>query len=388
MYDKHKIIIAGAGGIGRAAGLMLADQHDFDCDIFIGDSDETLAAHVADWITKGTASLVHVEPFKIHTSECTDLMDYVFKSGDIILDCLPGSQAPRLATFALKYKLHYVNLTEYVAETKQIMELAANADTGFILQAGLAPGYINILAHHLYKTFVKEIGSTVHHIEMKVGALTKTTSEPHYYGFTWSPIGVATEYVKDAIVLKNGEICSIPALSDTKKLLIDGVVYEDDYTSGGAADLPDFFKGKVEHLDYKTIRYPGHYAWVKQLLENIPDDEARADKLLSKMSEIIPFNDVDTIILYVSVKGKNKAGQLHIMERHMQIDPIKYGNHLLKAIQVTTAAPLLECARMLLSNKYKGVILQSQIETEEFLDGMFITQVYNNKKAKLTAVQS
>lgn len=37
MYIKHKVIIAGAGGIGRAAGLIMAEQPDFDCEIFIGD---------------------------------------------------------------------------------------------------------------------------------------------------------------------------------------------------------------------------------------------------------------------------------------------------------------------------------------------------------------
>jgi hypothetical protein len=42
----------------------------------------------------------------------------ILRQGDIILDCLPGSQAPRIAEFAKDYELHYANLTEYVAETE------------------------------------------------------------------------------------------------------------------------------------------------------------------------------------------------------------------------------------------------------------------------------
>jgi hypothetical protein len=43
----------------------------------------------------------------------------ILRQGDIILDCLPGSQAPRIAEFAKDYELHYANLTEYVAETEK-----------------------------------------------------------------------------------------------------------------------------------------------------------------------------------------------------------------------------------------------------------------------------
>jgi saccharopine dehydrogenase-like NADP-dependent oxidoreductase len=66
----------------------------------------------------------------------------ILRQGDI-LDCLPGSQAPRIAEFAKDYELHYANLTEYVAETEKIKTLAKDATTGFILQTGLAPGYID-----------------------------------------------------------------------------------------------------------------------------------------------------------------------------------------------------------------------------------------------------
>jgi saccharopine dehydrogenase-like NADP-dependent oxidoreductase len=63
----------------------------------------------------------------------------ILRQGDIILDCLPGSQAPRIAEFAKDYELHYANLTEYVAETEKIKTLAKDATTGFILQTGLHP---------------------------------------------------------------------------------------------------------------------------------------------------------------------------------------------------------------------------------------------------------
>ncbi len=377
------MVIAGAGGIGKAAGLILAEQPDFDCEIFMGDLYSQVAEEAADWIKKGASSLITIEAFQILPGEISEHMDYVFRSGDILLDCLPGAEAPRMAHIARKYNMHYVNLTEHVSETEKILEIAQGASTGFILQSGLAPGYIDVLANHLYKEFTQENGvDQVESISMKVGALPKMATGPHFYGFTWSPIGVATEYVKDAIIIRDGVKTQCPSLSNTTTLILDGITYEDDYTSGGAADLPDYFLGKVKMLDYKTIRYPGHFNWVRKQLENINPDQSVENVLLQKMLDHVPFSEDDMIILYVSVIGKDRKGLLLIKERSMKIEPSLVGSHKLKAIQTATAAPMLESARMLLSNQYHGPILQSQIDTNQFLYGSFIQSIYHPKNYK------
>ncbi len=382
-YVKHKVIIAGAGGIGRAAGLIMAEQPDFDCEIFLGDLHLSVAEDAAEWIRKGSSSLTHSESFEIHPNQCTEHMAYVFRAGDILLDCLPGSEAPRMAAFALEFGLHYVNLTEYVEETARIIQISRNAQTGFVLQSGLAPGYVDILAHHLYKEFIQEHGDhQVERISMKVGALPKRTVGPHFYGFTWSPIGVATEYVKNAVIIKDGLKTECGSLSHTTKLILDGIHYEDDYTSGGAADLPDYFAGKVNFLDYKTIRYPGHFSYVREILKNVPASINKEDYLLEKMSKEIPHSEDDLIILYVSVQGMDSKGVLRIKERSLKIEPSYVGSHRLKAIQTATAAPMLEAARMLLGGNLRGPVLQSQIDTSAFLQGSFIQTVYNQKKHK------
>jgi hypothetical protein len=90
---------------------------------------------VANWIGSGTTKPCSVKPF--HFAEgLTEEMIAILRQGDIILDCLPGSQAPRIAEFAKDYELHYANLTEYVAETEN-KDFGKDATTGFILQTGL-----------------------------------------------------------------------------------------------------------------------------------------------------------------------------------------------------------------------------------------------------------
>lgn len=377
MKKHFNIIIAGAGGIAEAAGLILAEWSQVTPTIFVGNRTFAKAQSVAKWIEEGTTKSCNIKAFHLSEKEITDEMKAVFHQGDIILDCLPGSQAPRIAKIAKEFQLHYANLTEYVAETDEIIALAKDAQTGFILQTGIAPGYIDVLANSLFQQFCIDYNvNTADKLEFKVGALTKNAVAPHYYGFTWSPVGVATEYLKNAIVIRNFSKTELPALSERSNIIINGVTYEADLTSGGAADLPDSLAGKVRNLDYKTIRFPGHYAWIESQLAAIENKENIIKKLQQIMQHEIPLMEDDQIILYAAVEGKDIKGILRRREVAKCILPLKVGKHTLRAIQTTTAAPLVQSAQLLLENNLKGVILQSQIDTESFLNGNFIVPVY------------
>jgi saccharopine dehydrogenase-like NADP-dependent oxidoreductase len=257
------------------------------------------------------------------------------------------------------------------------MALAKDAKTGFVLQSGLAPGYIDLLANKLFQQFCKDFKvDKAGKLEFKVGALTNHAVLPHYYGFTWSPVGVATEYLKDAIVLRDFKKTNLPALSERATIIIEGIAYEEDLTSGGAADLPDALAGKVRSLDYKTLRHPGHYSWVQEQLDNLGNTPEKIKNLQKKMQAIIPHIEDDQIVLYAAVQGKDTLGILRRQEIAKRIRPQKVGKHLLRAIQTTTAAPLVQAAQLLLENKLSGVILQSQIDPVKFLNGNYIVPVY------------
>lgn len=377
MKKHHTIIIAGAGGIAEAVGLLLMEWSEVPPTLFIGDRTLSKAKQVALWIQEGTTKSGCIQDFHLAENGLTDEMKTVLRQGDIILDCLPGSQAPRIAQFAKDFNLHYANLTEYVEETEEIIALAKDAETGFILQTGLAPGYIDLLANGLFQQFCKDFEvDKVDKLEFKVGALTNHAVAPHYYGFTWSPVGVATEYLKETIVLRNFKKTTLPSLSERTTIIIDGIAYEEDLTSGGAADLPDALLGKVRSLDYKTLRHPGHYAWIQEQIANLEHTTDTIKGLQEKMEAIIPHIEDDKIILYAAVEGKDAAGILRRREIAKCILPQKVGKHQLRAIQTTTAAPLVQAAQLLLETSLSGVVLQSQIDPIPFLNGNYIVPVY------------
>lgn len=377
MEKHYNIIIAGAGGIAEAAGLILAEWSQVTPTLYIGNRTLSKAESVTKWIEKGTTKNCTVKAFHFAQDKITPEMEAIFKKGAIMLDCLPGSQAPRIAKIAKEYQLHYANLTEYVDETAEITTLAKEAETGFVLQTGIAPGYIDVLANYLFQEFCTNFNvNTADILEFKVGALTKNAVAPHYYGFTWSPIGVATEYLKNANTIRNFSKTELPALSERTSIIINGITYESDLTSGGAADLPDALTGKVRDLNYKTLRFPGHYDWIQNQLTTIDHSKDRIKELEKIMQKEIPLIEDDQIILYAAVEGKDIKGILRRREIAKQILPMQVGKHKLRAIQVTTAAPLVQSAQLLLEQNLKGVILQSQIDAQSFLNGNFIVPVY------------
>jgi saccharopine dehydrogenase-like NADP-dependent oxidoreductase len=379
MKRHHKIAIVGAGGIGRAVALILAELSEVAPDVYLGDIYVETAEEAAEWALDGVTKPCAIHAFTMVKEGINDDMRRVFDECEILLDCLPGSQAPRMAAFAKEYGMHYANLTEYVNETNQVIDIATGASTGFVLQTGLAPGFVNIVANALYMEFSETYEvKNVEYIGMKVGALTQNASAPHFYGFTWSPIGVATEYVKDAIAIRDFKKTTVPALSAQERIIIDGATFEVDLTSGGAADLPDAFAGVAKNLDYKTIRYPGHYDWVKGILAANADKntEDQINILQEEMMNNIPHLEDDLVVIHVNVIGKDSKGTLRAIEKTYFIGNQEIGNQTLRAIQTTTAAPLCECARMLLEGGYSGPVFQSQLDPFAFMEGVYVKEVY------------
>lgn len=376
--EQKNIFIAGAGGIGKAAGLILAVSRYLPCNIILGDRYMEVAQAAAKYINDGAEKEVATAILLPETG-VNEVMALTFQKCDIILDCLPGSLAPRYAAYAKEYNCHYANLTEYVAETNQVTEIANGASSGFMLQTGLAPGYINVLGMHLFNKFTSTYNvSKVDSLDMKVGALSKYARSPYYYAFTWSPIGVATEYVEDAVVVKNYQTQKTPSLSDTQSIIIDGDIYEDDFTSGGAADLPTALEGRVKNLSYKTLRYPGHYDWAKKIISSTPLGSDTIEHLQKTMLETIPSVEEDLVVVFASVRGNDETGRLRALQKSIKVYPTKVGTKPLRAIQTTTAAPLCEAARMLLQNTYQGPVFQSQIDPVSFLNGPFVKEVYGS----------
>ena len=70
-----------------------------------------------------------------------------------VLSASPYSVTGKIAVAAHTAGVHYLDLTEDVANTRLVKKLAETAKSTFIPQCGLAPGFISIDANDLARRF-------------------------------------------------------------------------------------------------------------------------------------------------------------------------------------------------------------------------------------------
>jgi len=261
-------------------------------------------------------------------------------------------------------------LTEDVVSTRRVRELAANANTAFIPQCGLAPGFVSIVAFDMAKRF--EILDSV---KLRVGALPQYPSNALNYNLTWSTDGVINEYCEPCEAIVNGVRREVPPLEEREEFSLDGVTYEAFNTSGGLGTLCDTLEGKVRTLNYRTIRYPGHAAIMRALLNDLRLRDRR-DVLKNILEHAVPTTLQDVVIVFVTVSGRNN-GQLVQETYANKIYSRDVDGRTLSAIQITTAAAICTALDLLASGQLpkSGFVRQEDISSKVFLENRF-GQVY------------
>lgn len=283
-----------------------------------------------------------------------------------VLHAAPYSLTTRIATAAKAVGAHYLDLTEDVASTKVVKALAQDAKTAFIPQCGLAPGFITIVACDLAQHF-----DELHDVRLRVGALPRYPSNALNYNLTWSTDGVINEYCEPCEAIVHGSLREVPALEEREEFSLDGVTYEAFNTSGGLGSLCETLAGKVHNLNYRTIRYPGHAAIMKALLNDL-NLRNRRDVLKDVLENAIPGTLQDVVIVFVTVSGL-KDGRLMQETYVNRIYARPVSGVLRSAIQMTTAGSICAVLDMLAAGDLPqaGFVRQEDIPLARFLANRF-----------------
>lgn len=284
------------------------------------------------------------------------------KNHDAVISCLPYRFNLGVATIAHEHNLHYFDLTEDVPTTKAIIEMSRDSQAVMAPQCGLAPGFIAIVGASLAAEFDR-----IRSIKLRVGALPQHPTGLLGYAFNWSPEGVVNEYLNDCEVIEDGRHKWVSPMDWLEQIVINGIQLEAFTTSGGLGTMCETFLGKVENLDYKSIRYPGHALQMNFFFHELLMREQRelAGKILTNAKPAV--ND-DVVFVHVSVEGwKNE--RLFRDEFVKGYYPIVIGGQACRAIAWTTAASVCAVVELVSSGKLptKGFLRQETIPLLEFL---------------------
>ena len=281
---------------------------------------------------------------------------------DAVISCLPFHLNVAIARIAHDAGMHYFDLTEDVPTTKAILDMARTAKSVMAPQCGLAPGFIGIVGAHLARNF-----DVLRSIELRVGALPQHPRGKLGYALNWSPEGVINEYINDCEVIRNGHPQMVPALEGLEIILVHGLVLEAFTTSGGLGTMCETYFGKVQELNYKTMRYPGHCELMRFLLNELylRDERELANKLLRNA---LPAVDEDVVFVHAAVEGQ-KDGRLSRDEYVRAYPAMQLDGRSWRAISWTTAASLCAVVEMVADGALpgRGFIKQEEIPFDKFL---------------------
>lgn len=351
---KSKVVLAGAGKIGEAIVALLTQAGDFEITVLEQDAERLREFEGAG--VRAVAGALGDEGELVK----------VLKGQDAVISACPYYLTPLVASAAREARVHYFDLTEDVASTRVVKKLADGAPTAFVPQCGLAPGFISIAAHAATLGF-----ESLRDVRMRVGALPIYPSNALKYNLTWSTDGLINEYCNPCEAIVDGSVREVPALEEIEEFSLDGVGYEAFNTSGGLGTLCETLGGKVENLNYKTVRYPGHRDIVKMLIRDLRLG-MRRDVLKDVFESAIPMTKQDLVLVFVTVTG-HKEGRLTQETFVRKVYAKRVNGHLLSAIQLTTAAGI--CAMVDLHREgrlpQRGFVRQEQASLEDFLANRF-----------------
>ena len=354
-----KILILGAGRVGSLTACLLVNSGKYE--IHLSDKNIPTNRPKLKYYEK------NLNYVKLDATNLNELEKYIENNGfDAVVSCLPFFFNKNIAKLASNLKLNYFDLTEDVATTEHIKQIANKSEAFFAPQCGLAPGFISIVSNNLMQEF-----EDVDTVRMRVGALPLNVSNTLQYGLTWSTEGLINEYMQPCEGVVDGSKRTLAPLADVEEIKIDGLTYEAFNTSGGIGSMIETYKDKVKNINYKSIRYPGHCEKMKFLMQDMKLGYD-LDLMVKVMDNAVPRINQDTVLIYVSVSGVRKGLQ---SERHFaQKFPSKvmFEKHF-SALQLTTATSLCVSIDFLLNSqtKHKGFINQESISLKDFYANEF-----------------
>jgi len=356
----HRVLILGAGKIGSLISGLLGESGSYE--VHVGDVSETSAHGVV-----AAHALKSLQAHRVDATKTADLDAHLKRFPvDAVISSLPYHCNVTVAEAARRAGAHYFDLTEDVEVTRAVRGIADGATHAFVPQCGLAPGFISIAANELIKHF-----DEVRAVKLRVGALPQHPNNVLKYSLTWSTEGLINEYGNPCEAIVGGRRVEAAPLEGLEEIEIDGTLYEAFNTSGGLGSLADTYGDRVQSMDYKTMRYPGHCSQMRLLMNDLKLNQDRGT-LKRILENAVPQTLQDVVVIYAAVTGKQE-GELREENYVNKVYPQMIAGRLWSAIQVTTASGISAVVDLVLSEpkRYQGFVRQEQFTLPSVLENRF-----------------
>jgi saccharopine dehydrogenase-like NADP-dependent oxidoreductase len=240
------VLVLGAGRIGQTIAIDLSkDYHVTSADI----NEQNLSI---------LSSGFKITTVKADLQNKSAILDLI-KDADLVIGAVPGFMGFEMVKTVIKAGKNIVDISFFNEDIFLLDELAKKNSVVAVMDCGVAPGMDNIiLGYHNKRMKVKTF-------ECLVGGLPVNKIWPYEYKAPFSPIDVIAEYTRPARFVRNGELISMPALSEPEIIDFPEVGNLEAFNTDGLRSLIKTMN--IPNMTERTLRYPGHINYMKVLRE-------------------------------------------------------------------------------------------------------------------------
>jgi lysine 6-dehydrogenase len=191
-----------------------------------------------------------------NTSQLLEVLDGITS----FVSAIPYSFNLAITEIAIRIGVNMCDLGGNTRIVRKQLELDAEAKAASISivpDCGMGPGMNISLA-----TYAMSLVDKPREVYIWDGGLPQDPKPPWNYLLTFNIGGLTNEYYGNAYFLRDGKIIEVPCFDGFEELDFPSPLgrLEAFVTSGGLSTAPWTFEGKLERLENKTLRYPGHWA--------------------------------------------------------------------------------------------------------------------------------
>lgn len=242
-----KIIVLGAGLVGKAMAIDLAKKFDVTS------------------VDANEQALIEVQKHGIKTIKADfsnlQLLSSTIQSFDLVVGAVPGFMGLQTARTVIEAGKNMVDISFFPEDPFQLDELAKKKNVTIVTDCGVAPGMGNIILGYHNKRM------KINTYECLVGGLPLVREWPYEYKAVFSPIDVIEEYIRPARYVQNSGLVVKEALSDAELVQFDGVGTLESWNSDGLRSLIKTMPN-IPNMIEKTLRYPGCVEYLRVLRES------------------------------------------------------------------------------------------------------------------------
>ncbi|HYC85809.1 MAG TPA: saccharopine dehydrogenase C-terminal domain-containing protein [Chryseosolibacter sp.] len=241
-----KIIVLGAGLVGKAIAIDLSQIFDVTSADINDDALASLAKH-------------GIKTARLDATN-SDELKKVIAPFDLVIGAVPGFMGFRTVASVIEAGKNMVDISFFPEDPFLLDEQARKKNVTIVTDCGVAPGMGNvILGYHYQRMKITDY-------ECLVGGLPVVREWPYEYKAVFSPIDVIEEYIRPARYVQNGAVVVKEALSDPELVHFDGVGTLESWNSDGLRSLIRTMPG-IPNMIEKTLRYPGCIEYLRVLRE-------------------------------------------------------------------------------------------------------------------------